>query len=344
MKVARLYTLDDIRIEEEPIPQVGPRDALIETKACGVCAGDVMPWYIESKAPLVPGHEPVGVVVELGSELRTELPRYAVGERVFSHHHAPCLNCPRCRRGDYVQCETWRRTSLFPGGIAEYILVPEMNLRHDTLVLPDEVGTQDGALTEPTACVVKSLRRAAIRRGDTVVIIGLGVMGLLHVLMAREFGAGKIIAADLVPFRLAKATEFGADRVIDVSRMSLVEGVREATDGVMGNIVIACPNSIAPVYEGIEVIAPGGTVVLFAPALPGEVMRLNPNVLYFRDISVVTSYSCGPDDTRDALRFIGKGIVSAEKLVTHRFTIDQTQQAFRTTAEAGDSLKCMIVF
>jgi L-iditol 2-dehydrogenase len=226
MKVARLYSLDDIRIEEEPVPQVGHRDALIETKACGVCAGDVMPWYIQRKAPLVPGHEPVGVIVELGSALKTETLPYAIGQRVFVHHHAPCLICTHCRRGDYVQCETWRSTSLCPGGIAEYILIPEMNLRHDTIVLPDEVTSEDGALTEPAACVVKSLRRAAIRRGDTVLVIGLGVMGLLHVLMAREFGAETIIGADLVPFRLAKAREFGSDHLIDVSRTSLVEGVR----------------------------------------------------------------------------------------------------------------------
>jgi L-iditol 2-dehydrogenase len=344
MKVARLYSLNDIRIEEEPVPQVGPGDALIETKACGVCGGDVMPWYIEKKAPLVPGHEPAGVVVEVGSALKAQMPRFAVGQRVFVHHHAPCLRCIHCRRGDYVQCETWRRTSLSPGGISEYILVPEIHLRHDTLILPEKVSIEDGALIEPTACAVKSLRRAAIRRGDTVVVIGLGVMGLLHVLLAREYGAERIIGADLVPYRLKKAGEFGADHVIDVSRTRLVDAVRDATDGAMGNIVIACPNSVETMREGIDVVSPGGTVVLFAPARPGELLHLDPNRLYFRDVSIVTSYSCGPDDTAEALRFIEAGAVRAEKLVTHRFTIDETQKAFKTTAAAGDSLKCLILF
>lgn len=344
MKVARLYQFDDIRIEDEPVPRVGPCDALIRAEACGICSGDVMPWYIEKKAPLVLGHEPVGQLVELGSSIKSGELQFSVGDRLFVHHHAPCLICAHCKRGDYVQCETWRRTTLVPGGISEYILVPEINLRHDTLLLPPQITSNDGALTEPAACVVKSLRRASIREGDAVLVIGLGVMGLLHVLLAREFGAGKIIGADLVPYRLSKAVQFGADEVIDVSRESLVESLREFTRGQMASIVIVCPNSAEAMMQGIETVAPGGTVVFFTPARPGELLHIDPNSLYFRDISIVTSYSCGPDDTRRALDFIKRGVVTAEKLVTHRFTIDEAEKAFRMTAEARDSLKCLIVF
>jgi L-iditol 2-dehydrogenase len=344
VKVARLYQFDDIRIEDEPVPRVGPRDALIRAEACGICSGDVMPWYIEKKAPLVLGHEPVGQLVELGSSIKSGELQFSVGARLFVHHHAPCLICAHCKRGDYVQCETWRRTTLVPGGISEYILVPEINLRHDTLPLPPQITSNDGALTEPAACVVKSLRRASIREGDAVLVIGLGVMGLLHVLLAREFGAGKIIGADLVPYRLSKAVQFGADEVIDVSRESLVESLREFTRGQMASIVIVCPNSAEAMMQGIETVAPGGTVVFFTPGRPGELLHIDPNSLYFRDISIVTSYSCGPDDTRRALDFVKRGVVTAEKLVTHRFTIDETEKAFRMTAEARDSLKCLIVF
>ncbi len=347
MKVARLYSFHDMRIEEMPLPEVGPREALIRTKACGICSGDVMPWYIEKKAPLVIGHEPAGEVVALGSELQKQGPGASlpkVGDRVFVHHHAPCMACGHCRRGDFVQCATWKKTRIVPGGLAEYILIPETNLLHDTLILPGEVSYEDGTLVEPTACVVKSLRRARVQKGDTVLVIGLGVMGQLHVLLAREFGAGRIIAADMVPFRLNKAKELGADDLIDVSEGGLTEQLRELTCGRMAEVVIVGPNSAAVMEQGISAAAPGGTVLLFTPAKPAERLTIDPNDLYFRDISLVTSYSCGPDDTRAALGFIQRGAVRAESLVTHRFPLSEAERAYRLTSEGGDSLKCLVLF
>ena len=361
MKVAKLYSFNDIRIEDIPVPQIGPRDALIKTRACGICSGDAMPWYIEKKAPLVLGHEPVGEIVELGKELilqnppsppftkggMGEITDFSVGDRVFVHHHAPCLNlksCRYCKRGDYVQCDTWHNTKIIPGGISEYILIPEINLRNDTLMLPDDMSYEDGTLIEPTACVVKSLKRASIKKGDTILIIGLGVMGQMHILLAREFGAEKIISADMIPFRLNKALEFGADHVIDVSKENMIEGIKKFTNGFMADIVIVGPNSADAMKQGIEAASRGGTVILFTPAKPHEMLTIDPNHLYFRDINIVTSYSCGPDDTKAALNFINKGIVTANKLVTHRFSIDEAERAYRLTVEAKESLKCVIVF
>jgi L-iditol 2-dehydrogenase len=228
--------------------------------------------------------------------------------------------------------------------MAEYIHIPEVNLRNDTLLLPAAVSCEDGTLVEPTACVVKSLRRAAVKKGDTVLVIGLGVMGQMHILMAREFGAQRLIGADTVPFRLAKAQELGADHVVDVSRQMLAEALRELTGGRMADIVIVGPNSAEAMRQGIECVSPGGTVVLFTPAKPGETLSLDPNHLYFRDITVVTSYSCGPEDTREALQFIDRRVITAEKLVTHRFPLAATQEAYRLTAQATDSLKCLVVF
>jgi len=323
------------------MPEVGPRDALVRTRACGICSGDVMPWYIEKKAPLVIGHEPAGEIVELGDRYNGPLLK---GDPVFVHHHAPCMNCAHCLRGDHVQCETWRRTAIVPGGVSEYILVPEINLVNDTLALPSGVSFDDGTLIEPVACVVKSLKRSRVKKGDTVLIIGLGVMGQMHVLLAREFGAGRIIGADLVPYRLAKALEFGADAVIDVTAERLDEKVSEITKGAMADILIVGPNSVEAMRLGLGTVARGGTVMFFTPAKPGELLTVDPNKIYFKDIGIATSYSCGPDDTRKALEFIARRFITAEKLVTHRFAIEDTQKAYKLTAEAKDSLKSIIVF
>jgi len=340
VKVAKLYSFHDIRIEDVPIPRIGPKDALLKTKACGICSGDVMPWYIEKKAPLVLGHEPAGEIVEVGKDVTS----FKAGDRVFTHHHAPCFTCRNCRRGDYVQCETWKNTKIEPGGISEYILIPEINLENDTLNLPDKLSFEDGTFIEPTACVVKALKRAKIRHGDTVLVIGLGVMGQLHVLLARKYGAEKIIGADMVSFRLNKAKTFGADEVIDVSKYDLINTLKDLTDGTMADVVIVGPNSSEAMRLGLSAAGAGGKVVLFTPAKPGEQLTINPNDLYFKDINIITSYSCGPNDTADALDIIAKGTLEAEKLVTHRFPIEETAKAFRLTAEAKDSLKSVILF
>jgi len=340
LKVAKLYSFNDIRIEDVPIPEIGAGDALLKTKACGICSGDVMPWYIEKKAPLVPGHEPTGEIVEVGKGVTSFNP----GDRVFVHHHAPCFICRHCKRGDYVQCNTWKNTRIIPGGISEYILIPETNLENDTLILPDSLSYEDGTLIEPTACVVKALKRANIKRGDTVLIIGLGVMGQLNVLLSRKYGAGKIIGADMVGFRLEKAKEFGTDEVIDVSKNNLIDSLKKLTKGEMADIVIVGPNSIQAMKQGIASVGAGGSVLFFTPAKPDDQLIIEPNDLYFKDINLITSYSCGPTDTADALEIIEEGIVRAEMLVTHRFPLEKTSEAFRLTARAGDSLKVIITF
>lgn len=340
MKVARLYSFDDIRIEDIPIPDPGLSEALIKTRACGICSGDVMPWYIEKKAPLVPGHEPSGEIIAVGSEVSS----FRKGDRVFTHHHAPCLSCTYCSRADYVQCDTWRNSRIVPGGVSEYILVPAVNLDHDTFLLPETVGFEDGTLIEPAACAVKGLRRARLRQGDTVLVIGLGVMGMINILLAREYGAGRVIGADRVDFRLEKALEFGADAVINVDAGDLRAELRRITSGGLAELVIVGPNSAAVMEQGVNCVRPGGQALFFTPAKPGERLTLDPNDLYFHDINIITSYSCGPDDTREAARLIEKGVVTAGRLVTHRFSIEETAEAFRLTAKAGNSLKSLIIF
>lgn len=340
MKVAKLYSFNDIRIEDIPIPEIGPEDALMKTHACGICSGDVMPWYIEKKAPVVIGHEPAGEIIEVGKDVTSFKP----GDRVFVHHHAPCFLCKFCRRGDYVQCETWRNTKIIPGGISEYIHIPKINLENDTLLLPDNVSYEDGTLIEPTACVVKALKRAHIKRGDTVLVIGLGVMGMINILLAKKYGAGKVIGADMVRFRLKKAKEFGADEVVDVSKDNLLDSLKNLTKGTMADVVVVGPNSVEAMKDGIASAGRGGTVLFFTPAKPKEKLTIDPNELYFKDINIITSYSCGPTDTADALELIKDGVVKAEKIVTHRFLIEKTLRAFQLTAKAKDSLKCLIIF
>lgn len=338
MTVVMVHSFTDIRVEQRPLPLPGPRDILVRVAVCGVCSGDVMDWYIEAKAPLVLGHEPAGTVAAIGAEVTS----FAVGDRVFMHHHAPCFVCERCRQGLYTLCPTWKRSRLDPGGMAEYVRVPEINLS-DTLKLPDQVSFEDASLVEPAACAVKGMAKVGVLPGDTVLITGLGTMGMLNIQVARAYGAARIIAADRIPWRLQKALDLGSDAVIDVSRQVLADGVSRFTGGAMARRVIVGPGTTAAMADGIRACAPGGTVLFFTPTPPGILLEIEPHFLYFNEITLASSYSCGPLDTRQALDLIGRGVIAARDLVTHRFPMAEAAAAFALTARGGDSLKALVL-
>jgi len=338
MRVARLYDVHDIRVEEMDVPPVGERDILVRTVACGICSGDILPWYIRRKAPVVFGHEPVGVVVCVGTKVR----EFRVGDRVFIHHHAPCFRCRFCRRGHYSLCPTWRRSRIIPGGMAEYLLVPEGNLA-DTLVLPDTLSWEDGVLIEPTACVVRSLRRAALQEGDAVVVIGLGIMGMLHLRLARAWGAHPVIGVDRREARCRLAEQLGDIHTLHAEREDVPERVRELTGGEGADVVIVGPGSSEALTLGIACAGPGSRVILFTPTPPEEQCAIRPYHLYLNEISLIPSYSCGPPDTREALRWIERGAIRARDLPLHRFPLERVSEAFQAMARA-EIVKAIICF
>lgn len=343
MKVAKLYKFNDIKIEDIPIPIVNSKQALVKVKVCGICSGDVMPWYIEKKAPLVLGHEISGEIVKIGDSIRHEI-SLKEGDRVSVHHHAPCMECFYCNRGDYVQCKTWRESKIYPGGISEYIILPEVILKNDTLKIPDHVTFEEAAMVEPVACVVKSLKRANIKRGDTVLIVGLGIMGQIHVILAKEFGASRVIGVDLVDFRLKKALEVGADHVLNINQDNVYEKIHEITEGLMAQSVIVGPGDVEIIKYYLPTVSRGGTLLIFTPTPPDQKFSFLVNDIYFKDITITTSYSCGPDDTKKALDLISNKKIDFNLLITHKFKIEDTQKAYEITAMAKDSLKCIVTF
>ena len=341
MKAAKAFDYDDVRIVDLPKPEIGPDEALVRVTICGICSGDVTPWYIRKKCPIVIGHEPVGEIVELGANADS---RFSVGDRVFIHHHAPCHDCRHCERGFFSMCETWRSSNLDPGGMAEYVHIAKVNLEHDTLILPDEMSYQQGALIEPIACVVKAFKRGRFQKGDRVAIIGLGFIGQVMVRLAEHLGAEVVLASDFVPFRLERALELGADAVMNPKEVevSFAEWVASHTDGLGADLVLVGPSAPQVIREGIRAAAPGGRVLMFMAPQPGVQMEVEQHELFFKEIDLISSYSCGPDDTRETLKLIQEGVFSTEKLISHEFPLESALEACRLTAAAGDSLKVMV--
>ncbi|MFQ5904225.1 MAG: alcohol dehydrogenase catalytic domain-containing protein, partial [Candidatus Binatia bacterium] len=226
MRVAMYYNNRDVRLEEMPVPPIGPGELLVRIRASGICGTDVMEWYRIQKAPLVLGHEISGEIVSVGEGVE----RYRVGERVFVSHHVPCNSCRYCLSGHHSVCDTLRRTHFDPGGFAEYIRVPKINVELGTFPLPDELSFEEGSFIEPVACVVRGQRFARLQSGQSVLVIGSGISGLLHLQMARVRGAACAVATDINNYRLKAAKEFGADAAVHAAE-DVPTRLREVNDG-----------------------------------------------------------------------------------------------------------------
>ena len=338
MKAALVRSLDDVAVVEMDRPAAGPGEIVVEIKAVGICGSDTTPWYVASKAPVVLGHEPAGVVAEAGALVSTFRP----GDRVVVHHHAACGACRFCRAGEDVMCPDWRRTRLHPGGLAEYVRVEAAAVATDTLRLPDALSFEDGALVEPLACAVKAVRRARVAAGDSVAVIGLGANGILLGLVARDAGAHFLVGSDPDPARRAHARRLGFDAAGEPGR-DFSEKVKRAS-AVGADVVFVLPTAEAAVLSSFEAAGPAGRVVFYSPVEPSRTWRLSPHSLYLRDLSLLFSYSSGARDLREALQLLERGLVRARDLVTHRVPLARAAEAFALARQGGDVLKVVVTF
>ena len=339
MRVARYYSWGDVRLEHMDVPEIGPGEMLVQVRACGLCGSDLMAWYADSKAPTVLGHEPVGFVSRVGSGVTDFTP----GDRVFVHHHVPCFVCHYCRRGNYSCCATFKQNGIHPGGFSEYIRVAAANVALDVLPLPEGVPFEEATLIEPIACAIRGVKRAGVQRGDSVLIIGAGVSGLLFTQLCRLWGADLVIVTDLVDFRLHRALEAGADAGLNPALGDVQSEVQRLGGRAGADVVVVTVGSAAVMEQALQLTAKGGTVLLYAPLPPGDTLSVDVCDLLFSEKTLVTTYSCAPDDTRAALDFIASRTLKTEGLVTHRFGLEEVGEAMRWAAEGGESLKVVIV-
>jgi L-iditol 2-dehydrogenase len=340
VKAVRVAADGSVAAVEVRVPSIGAGEALMATRVSGVCGSDLLDWYVRRKAGSILGHEVAGTLRAVGPGVTD----FRVGDRVVPHHHAPCLSCRACAAGRYVHCSSWKSSSLDPGGMAELVRIPAGNLAADTWKIPETVTDEEASFVEPLATVIKALQRARFARGQSLLVVGLGPAGQLALRLARALRASRVAGADRVASRLALAASLsGADAVIDVSTESLAAGVRRISPAGF-DVVFVCPGKREVIAEAFEAVAPGGTLLLFTMAPPGEVWPANLFDLYFREISVVPSYSCGPEDTREALERIAGHEVTVADLITHRYPVEQAADAFATARALEGVMKVAITF
>lgn len=321
MRVAMWYNNRDVRLQERPAPQIGPGELLVKIMASGICGSDAMEWYRLDRAPLVLGHEVAGEVVEVGAGVS----RYKKGDRVTVAHHVPCNTCHYCLNGHHSVCDTLRKTNFDPGGFAEYVRVPAINVDRGTFLLPEGMSYEEASFSEPVACVLRGQRLARLQPGQSVLIVGSGVSGLLHVQVARTLGAGRIIVADNIEYRLAMARKLGADAVISPQEMQA--GLRQANDGRLADLVVLCYG--AWLAQALQCVDRGGTMLVFAALEADTTIPVPVNELFWRnEITLMSSYAGPPAETAIALELIRAGSLRVKEMITHRFGLGEAGKGF----------------
>jgi L-iditol 2-dehydrogenase len=337
MRVAMYYNNQDVRLEELPTPKIGPGEILVKVLASGICGSDVMEWYRIRKAPLVLGHEIGGEIVEAGEGVEC----YKVGDRIFVSHHIPCNTCRFCLSGYHTVCDTLHTTNYDPGGFSEYIRAPRLNVDRGVFILPDEVSFEEGSFVEPLGCVVRGQRMARLKPGQCVLILGSGISGLLHLLLARALGVGRVITTDINEYRLKAAKEFGADAVIH-ARDDVPARLREVNEGRLADLVIVCTGAFPVFTQALRSADRGGTVLFFAPTDPGVDLPVPVNEFWRNGITLLPSYGASPLDCTQAIELIRAGRVPVRKMITHRLSLEETALGFKLVAEAKECIKVII--
>jgi L-iditol 2-dehydrogenase len=332
------YANNDVRLEEMPKPEIGKGEVLMRVEASGLCGSDVMEWYRKDKVPLVLGHEVSGEIVEVGEGVE----RFKVGQRIAAAHHVPCNTCHYCLRDHHTVCDTLRTTNFHPGGFAEYLRLPQINVDRGVFVLPDEMSFEEATFIEPLACVYRGQRKAGVDSGAGVLVMGSGISGLLHVKLARALGASPVVATDINDYRLGFAKRAGADRVLNAS--SDVPGEFKKTNSGRGaDAVILTTGAPSAVKQAFDTVDRGGTILFFAPTPIGAEMEFPVNDIFWKtEVTLTSTYAANSEEHLRAMEFIHSGSVKVGDMITHRLPLERAQEGFKLVAEATESVKVII--
>ncbi len=344
MKVVKYYNNNDVRLDDYPKPDILPGEILVEVKKSGICGSDVLEYYRLAKMKkigvsyLILGHEISGDIVQIGDNVK----HLKIGERVFVSHHVPCFDCHYCLQGHHTACELLHNTNFDPGGFAEYIRIPEINIKKKGVyVLNQEISYEDAVFIEPLGCVCRAQRQADVNKGQTVLILGSGVSGLLHLQLAKVRGASKVIMTDISKYRLEMAKKFRADAAF-YADSDLHHLIKEVIGNKSPDVIIVCTGARSAAKQALECAGPGSKIIFFAVPPPGINIEVPINDYWRNEVTIMTSYGAAPIDLDMAYNWLLAKRINIEDLISHRFYFSQAQEAFKVVCEANESLKVIL--
>jgi L-iditol 2-dehydrogenase len=344
MRAAVYRGVNDVRLEEVAVPEIGAGEILVRVHSCGICGTDLKKIATGShSAPRIFGHETSGIVAKAGEGVR----KFDVGDRVVVFHHIPCGECYYCRHKTFAQCPTYKRVGCTAGfeasggGFAEYVRVMDWIVEKGTVRIPDGISFEQACFVEPVNTCIKGIERLGLQPGETVLVMGQGPIGLILATLARRAGA-QVITSDLYPARLTMANSFGLNLTIDASRADAVQVVRGMTEGRGADAVILAVGGNSLIRPAMDAARPGGRVLLFAQTARGEVV-IDPAAVCVDEKTLVGSYSASVELQEESVRFVMNREMDLERLISHRFPLERGIEALNLAAHPQpDSMKIVI--
>lgn len=334
MKVALFEKPGSLNIRSKPLRSLLPSEVLVKVEACGVCGTDVhiVEGTSRSTPPVVLGHEFAGVVEEVGADVKG----IVAGQHVAVDPNISCGTCYYCRRGLVHLCANLRALGVdLDGGMGEYCLVPGLQ----AYVLPKGVSGEASAFIEPVSCAIHGIDRANISTGDTVVIVGGGTIGLIMLQLARLAGASKVVVIEPLEKKRQIATELDADVVLDPTATDTTSAIMDIT-GVGADVVIECVGKPKTSQLALEMARRGGTVEFFGVCPIGDRILVEPNQVYFKELTIVGSY-VNPNTFSRSIALVGSGRVRIDKFQIDKFPLDGVQEALAFQRE-GKTIKSIL--
>jgi len=344
MQAAVYRGVNDVRVETLPVPQIGAGEVLVRVHTCGICGTDLKKIHTGShSAPRVFGHETSGMVAAVGSDVTG----FAVGDRVMVFHHIPCGKCFYCQRKVFAQCPVYKKVGCTAGfepsggGFAEYVRVMEWIVTCGLVKIPDGVSFEQAAFVEPVNTCLKGVEALRLERGETVLVIGQGPIGIILASLARRAGA-RVIVSDLYQQRLTISKAHQLSETIDASTGDLVREVRALTEGRGADAVMLAVGGNSLIHTAMDAVRYGGRVMLFAQTARGQA-SIDPAAICVDEKTLLGSYSASVELQDESARLVFNREIDLESLISHRFPISEAVEALHLASDPRpDSMKIVI--
>ena len=349
MKAAMVKNNSNIEIKNIEKPPVGPGDILVQMRACGICGSDVEKVFGKYGQPSMRlGHEPAGIITQVGSEVSN----FRVGDRVFTHHHVECGSddCHECSHGNETMCKKYYESNLEPCGLADEYVVPEWNVKHGGVFrIENHMSFEEAAMIEPLACCIRAWSGVNRKKNDSVAILGVGPTGIMHAMLAKYHGFGKIFCLDLNEFRLDFVKKIEMRRhqdfnptTINPENTNALEQIKSETADQGVDVVIVATSSLNALKDAVSFVRKGGTIVMFGVPSKGANVELDMSEIYSKGITIINSYAASDLDTKEAVEKISNKQINVSQLITHKYNLEECQQAF-VHAKSGDNAMKIII-
>jgi len=340
MKTASVKEPSIISVDETENPLLESGDILVQMHACGICGSDLEKVFGQYGQPSMRlGHEPSGIILDVGSDV-TEFKK---GDRVSTHHHVPCYDCHFCKHGNETMCKKYYETNLSPCGLSEEYVVPSWNVSHGgVLKISDSLSYEEAAMIEPLACCVRAWSKFQYCEGDSAAIFGVGPTGMMHVMLANAKKFSKIFCFDVNDFRLDFAKKFNITASISSMDETRKQQILDDTNGQGVDVAIVATSSLKALDDAIDMVRKGGTVMMFGVPSKGAKLDLDMSKIYSNEITLVTSYAASDSDTKEALELIESSQIDVKQLITHTYSISDSQKAFDHARTGENAMKIII--